>query len=242
MTNPDATTEPVPELANSDDWAQLCSLLAECLKHPDERFFTDVEAGLLDTEIDMLVDRLDLPEPEGGPATELLPETVGSLDNEYIRLFEGLESPYAIPVESPYREWHAGTGREGLLEGPPADEMRRRYDALEAEIPAAYPPDHLALLLDYASVLLESGGPDEYRPFFRDHFDWLPAFQRLLETAEADAPFHRWCARLACEWIPIARNRLDLPEPTAGELDEMVERVDATASSTGVPDEKQFRE
>lgn len=231
-----------PELTNSDDWAQLCSLLAECLRHPDERFFADVEAGLLDAEVDELAHRLDLGVPDGGPASELIPEDVGSLDNEYIRLFEGLESPYAIPIESPYREWHPGTGREGLLEGPPAEDMRRRYGELEAEIPAAYPADHLALLLEYAAVLLEADAPDQYRPYFAEHFEWLPAFARLVENAAADAPLYRWCARLTCAWIGTARRRLDLSEPSEEEIRDMVQRVDATASDTGVPEGKEFRQ
>jgi TorA maturation chaperone TorD len=228
------------ERNRNTELASLYSLLSECVKHPGETFYEDVAAGRFDAERDRLTSALDFDLPADLPSTDVLPDSRAAFDNEYISLFEAFESPYAPPVESPYKEWHPGAGADGLLDGPPADDMRQRYAALDAAPPAAYQPDHLALLLEYASLLVEGGDEQAYAAFVREHFDWLPAFRRLVADAAADAPFHRRSVAMICTVVAAERARLDVPEPDPATVESMIDRVEG--GMDGIPDEKEFRE
>lgn len=221
-----------------DELASLYSLLSECLKHPDEAFYEDVATGRFDAERERLLSGLDLG-LEDVPSADQLPDSRAALDNDYISLFEAFETPYAPAVESPYKEWHDGAGSDGLLGGPPADDMRQRYAVLEASPPAAYEPDHLALLLEYASLLVESDEPAAYAAFVDEHLDWLVAFRRLVEDAAADAPFHRRCVRLVCAVVAVERDRLDVDDPEPSAITTMADR--ARSGMDGMDEEKTFR-
>ncbi len=220
------------------DWARLYGLLSECFKHPDDQFLADVSAGRLEAELDELLDPLAV-EIEQGVDETLVPETAAAFDNEYISLFEAFETPYAPAVESPYKEWYEGPASGGLLDGPPAEDMEQRYAVIEAEIPDAYMADHLALLLEYASLLVEAGTPEQHRSFVSEHFDWLPAFRELVDEAAADSPFHRRYARLTDEIFGEIRAELDLEDPGRETIETMMTRVEE--GTEGVPDEKGFR-
>ncbi|MFW6435116.1 MAG: TorD/DmsD family molecular chaperone, partial [Halovenus sp.] len=212
-------------------------LLSECLKHPDEAFYEDVAAGRFDAEHERLLSGLDI-DLEETPSADQLPASRAALNNEYISLFEAFEKPYAPAVESPYKEWHEGVGSDGLLGGPPADDMRQRYAALNASPPAAYEPDHLALLLEYASVVVERGDRDTYVGFVEDHLDWLPAFRRLIEDAAAEARFHRRCVTLLCEVVTVERDRLGVDDAEPETIATMIDR--ARGGMDGMDDEKTF--
>ncbi|MFC7045014.1 molecular chaperone TorD family protein [Halobacteriaceae archaeon GCM10025711] len=117
-------------------------------------------------------------------------------------------------------------GRDGgLLGGPSAVDMRRRYAALGATPPSAYPADHVALLLEYASVLLEHGEREAYAAFVADHLDWLPAFRAQVDRAAADAAFYRWAVALVDDVVAAVRDRLDIPHPDAATTETMVDRL-----------------
>ncbi|MDR5673732.1 molecular chaperone TorD family protein [Halalkaliarchaeum sp. AArc-GB] len=218
--------------------ARCYSLLSECLKHPDETFYEDITAGRFDAEREQLTSGLGL-DVETVPTAEQLPDSRAVLDNQYIALFEAFETPYAPPIESPYKEWHGGAGSDGLLGGPPADDMREKYAALGSSPPAAYQPDHLALLLEYASLLVDGSDRDAYETFVRDHLDWLPAFRRLVEDAAAEAPFYRRSVALVCDTVAVERERLDLPEPDAATIAAMLDRVER--GMVGMDEQKEFR-
>ncbi|MCU4718276.1 TorD/DmsD family molecular chaperone [Halapricum hydrolyticum] len=218
--------------------AQLYSLLSECLKHPDEAFYEDVAAGRFDAEREQLTSALGL-DADAAPSAEHLPDSRAALDNQYISLFEAFETPYAPPIESPYKEWHEGAGSDGLLGGPPADDMRRKYAALDASPPVAYQPDHLALLLEYASLLVESADRDVYATFVDEHLDWLPAFRHRVEDAAADAPFYRRSVALVCDAVAAERDRLGVTEPDSATIATMLERVEQ--GTAGIDEEKEFR-
>ena len=223
MTTPRPTeTDALPD----DDAAQLASLytlLAEGLKHPDETLYRDVRAGRFDAELIRLTDALRIDIPEGSVT---IPETRAAFDNEYVSIFEGLETPYAPPVESAYRQWHDGPGDDGLVSGPPAIEMRRRYRALGVEDTAGYHPDHVALQLEYAAVLLSSGASDEHLRFLRDRLGWIEAFAALTETASADAPFHRRCVSVTRRCLRAVRDRLGMDHPAPGTTTVRIQRAD----------------
>ncbi|ELY68652.1 component of anaerobic dehydrogenase [Natronobacterium gregoryi SP2] len=219
------------EIRHADEWASLYTFLAECLKHPDEQFYEDVETGRFEMELTELAESLDLDLPAPPDTVELLPETTAALDSEYISLFEAMETPYAPPIESVYKEWHDGQGSDGLLNGPSAVEMRARYEALDVSPPDAYPADHLALLLEYAAVVVRSGNRDAYESFVRDHFDWLVAFRTLVDDAAASAPFHTYCATLVCDCLEAVRRREGVAGPTDEEVDAMLERASAKTTT-----------
>jgi len=226
-------------IAETTELAQWFSLLSECLKHPDEAFYEDVVSGRFDTEREQLTSALGLA-VETTPTADDLPDSRAALDNQYISLFEAFETPYAPPIESPYKEWHEGAGSDGLLGGPPADNMRRKYAALDVSPPAAYQPDHLALLLEYTSLLVESGDRDAYATFVDEHLDWLPALGRRVDGASADAPFYRRTVALVCDTIAAERDRLGVSEPDSATVEAMLDRVEQ--GTAGIDEEKEFRE
>ena len=208
-----------------ETWVGIYTLLAEGLKHPDDRLHRDVREERFADELARHADELDIPLPvEPGDPTHA-PETRAAFDSEYIALFEGLATPYAPLVESVYRPWRAGWSSDGLLSGPAASDMRDRYDAAGVSIPDAYEADHLALLLEYAAALLQSGADAAYRTFVDQHLDWLPALRRLVDDAAADAPFHRYCVVAVCETVATARRRQRLPAPEPEQIDEQVDRA-----------------
>jgi TorA maturation chaperone TorD len=205
---------------NADEWAGLYTLLAECFKHPDEQFVADVKQGALEGELREHVDALGLED------VDVVPPVIDedSLNEEYLSMFEAMQTPFAVPAESPYKEWY-GDRDGGLLGGPAATEMERRYDALGVEPPNEYPEDHVALLLEYASILLEAGEREEYETFLAEHFDWIPAFRRAAEQASADSAFYRWAAGALDDVVRAARTVHDVEEPADETVAEMVGRI-----------------
>lgn len=184
--------------------AEICALFARCFQRPDDETVEAIRTGRLGEEI---YDRatalgVDVETPPEPPKEEVR-ET-------YRRAFEAFDGPYAPPVESVYREWWDGKVR-GLLSGPPASDMRSRYDALDAEIPPGYPADHLALLLEYANLLLEAEREDAYVEFHDAHLEWIPDFRRRVEET-VETPFYRWVARTLERTLERTRKGVETDE------------------------------
>ena len=196
-------TDSSVELANV---AELYGLLSRCFEKPDESFHEAVQSGRFGDE---LTDRLGAiglsvgPEPPVGD--------LGELRRGYRRTFEGFDGPSAPPVESVYEPWWDGRPRE-ILSGPPEADMRRRFDELDVDVPDAYPEDHLALLLEYASLLLEGGRVDAYVRFHGEHFDWISDFATRVEET-ADEPFYAWAVVLLEQTIDQVEERLPDSKP-----------------------------
>ena len=170
--------------------AALYATLATCFQHPDGGLVTAARDGTLVSTVEAGVRRLRMDCFDRPPAIDSL----ATLRREYLRTFEAFEGEYAPPAESAYEEWWDGTER-GILSGPPASDMKRRYEALDAEVPPEYPADHVSLLLEYASLLLDAEQYEEYARFHAAHFDWIPAFrERVAETS--DSAFYLWAVRL----------------------------------------------
>ncbi|WP_418282627.1 TorD/DmsD family molecular chaperone [Halorubrum sp. DTA98] len=166
--------------------AALHALLARCFEQPDVETSEAIRSGAIVERIgeragvlDIDVDRPPLPDRP---------------HEAYLRTFDAFEGgEYAPPAESVYEPWWDGTDR-GILSGPPAHDMERRYEAVGVETPDAYPSDHVALELEYASLLLEHGADGAYVAFAEEHFDWVPALRERVERT-SDVAFHRWAAR-----------------------------------------------
>lgn len=177
------------------------ALLATCFQPPDDEFGAALRSGQFEAHLRDRLATIGIELDDGPPTDDL-----DGMREAYRRTFEAYEGSYAPPAESVYEEWHDGSKRE-ILSGPAAHDMERRYDAIDAEIPPEYPPDHVALLLEYASLVLEAGNLEEYERFHEEHFDWIPAFhERIDETCEV--PFYRWAVTVLARTIDGAENHL----------------------------------
>jgi TorA maturation chaperone TorD len=191
-------------LARAGAWADLLAALSNCLREPDDALVASVREGELGEVVAEAGETLDLPADADPPAVE----SVGALTESYVALFEAMETPYAPPAESPYKPWYGD--RRGMMGGPSAEEMSQRYAALDAEFPGSYPPDHVALLLEYGTVLLDAGEIEEFAGHVDAHLDWVPALGLATAGAAADAPFHRWAVGLLDDATVALRSRLGL--------------------------------
>ncbi len=171
----------------TDALIDLYATLATCFQHPDDDFIEAVKDGRLAATVDDRAERLGL------DGVETPPDFEGSPQEAYLRAFEAFDGEYAPPAESAYEAWWDGDKR-GILAGPPASDMQRRYDAIDADVPAAYPADHVSLLLEYGTFLLETGNIEEYAAFHDEHFDWVPAFRERVEKTSR-SPFYQWAVQ-----------------------------------------------
>lgn len=80
-------------------------------------------------------------------------ELCSQMESAYVRLFVSDQGGVAAPL------YHSCYQGEGLLMGPPAQEMARRLEmaGLGLEEESAEPPDHLSVELEYLILLLEDG-------------------------------------------------------------------------------------
>ncbi len=168
-------------------YADLYTVLATCFQHPDDAFVAAVDDGTLATTIEGCAQQLGLAAVESPPEFEQSPQEA------YLRTFEAFDGEYAPPAESAYEAWWDGDER-GILAGPPASDMQRRYEAIDAEIPAAYPADHISLLLEYGGLLLETSSLAEYARFHDEHYEWIPSFRERVE-ATSRSPFYCWAVQ-----------------------------------------------
>jgi TorA maturation chaperone TorD len=226
LTN-DETTDAQPALEPVSAWRDVHVALATGLRYPDQQLRSDVASGAFARELSDIAAEAAL-----DPGVPFEPPVDGDRDltGDYVALFEAAQTPYAPPAESPYKPWY-GDRSGGLMEGPPAAEMEERYRAIDATVPRAYPPDHVALLLEYGSYLLEAGEHQAYRTFVATHLDWIPAFRRLTATAAAEAPFYRWIVALTAATLEAIRDRLGIASPGQDTVETMLDRADTVYSS-----------
>jgi TorA maturation chaperone TorD len=208
-------------LDNPDAWADVLAVLAECLREPDEELVAAIQQGELGDAITDAAETLDI-EPESGTTPPPV-DSGGPLTESYLALFQAMETPYAPNAESPYKPWYGG--RSGLMGGPPAEDMTRRYDAVDAELPEGYPPDHVSLLCEYGTLLLDAGVDEEFAAFVDAHFDWFPALALATEGAAAEAPFHRWAVALLDDVTTVMRSRLDLDPVDGNQARAMIDGI-----------------
>ena len=176
--------------------AELFGLLAAFWQPPDETFRQNLSTGLFDTEIVTL-------SRQAGFANDLITadffqQNLPSLDALklfYLRCFIGIGKQSALPVESIYKKWTTDStarlpiaGSTGYLMGDPALHAQYLLDHYQLEIPPDYRmmPDHLLLLLELLSFLLENRPPEEACLFLTQHFDWLDSFSQSVEEIAAD--------------------------------------------------------
>ena len=213
-------------LSRHPEWRALHTLLAECFKEPTDGFVEEVKEGHLASELRAHADALSL---DLEAVTPPEPTDRGSLQRSYLALFEAMAEPFAPPVESPYKPWY-GDRDGGLMGGPSATEMERRYEAIDASPPPAYPPDHVALLLEYGALLLEAGADDQYREFVAEHLDWIEALGVLVEQAAETEPFYHWAVDVLEAVTGEIRSHVGIEDPSQSAIESMVDRVDGTSA------------
>lgn len=206
-----ATDPSTLEREDRQTLAELYALLAKCFEHPSEPFYEAARTDRFDAEVRTRLERLGV-EVELAPSLEA---SHGELREAYLRTFEGFDGPSVPPIESVHEPWWDGRERE-LLSGPAEADAERRFEAIDADVPGAYPADHLAVLLEYASLVLEAGWDGEYADFHAHHFDWLDTFAERVAAIGA-APFYRWAAETAARVVADAGERFaDGADPGGG--------------------------
>ena len=189
----------------------LYSALSECYKEPTLKFAEDVINRNLYNTIENGFRLLEIP---------LLPETLKGIENgyssrgeegiieEYCNLKEDYYSLffplYVVPVESVYKEWVDGKNMKGYIMGEPAIEMKKRFNMLEIDLPEIYKdtPDHISLLLEYASLLSEYLPREGRIDFVLNHLDWLDDMRNDV-FKYTDSSFYRSVADITvafCEY------------------------------------------
>jgi TorA maturation chaperone TorD len=196
---------------------EIYQIVSECYKEPSIEFAEDVAQGGLFRElsryfrqlgITLSLEGLRIP-GEGG-------EVLQALKGQYYSLFVGPFPPFALPVESIYKEWARegetpliASGVRGMLMGDPAIDMLRRYKASGIEIPEQFKdmPDHLALLLEYMALLCENGTDEEQRQFLQDHLDWIPELKRLIYEC-SESRFYKTVADATAAFVAYEQRAL----------------------------------
>lgn len=196
-----STDTAAPEQDDRQTLAELYALLAKCFEHPSEPFYEAARTGQFDAELRTRLEQLGI-DVEPAPAVEV---SHSELRKAYLRTFEGFDGPSVPPIESVHEPWWDGRERE-LLSGPAEADAERRFAAIDVEIPDRYPADHLAVLLEYASLALEAGHDDEYADFHAQHFDWLDAFAERVAAIDG-APVYRWAAETTVRVVADAGDR-----------------------------------
>jgi TorA maturation chaperone TorD len=126
-------------------------------------------------------------------------ELCARLEPAYVRLFVSDQGGVVAPL------YHSCYQGEGLLMGPPAQEMARRLEAagLSLEDESAEPPDHLAVELEYLILLLEDGWSHDDPALLNETGEfagnfmlpWTEAFLARL-AGETDSRFYPLAAEL----------------------------------------------
>lgn len=211
-------------LDEPEAWAELQVILSNCLKHPDDSLRTAIEDGTLTTELTEALDTIGLAEQSRPPAI-----SDRDLTEDYEALFGAYRRPFAPPAASPYKEWYDDS-RKGLMEGPPASWMEDRFAAIDITVPEAYPADHIALQLEYASLLTEAGEYEKLAAFLDTQLDWVDAFAEMVSAAVAEAPLYRFCVDLLLGVVRELRAALGVSDPSADQIEEMLDRVKSSVT------------
>ena len=200
----------------------IYAALSECFKEPSEEFADDIASGRLEEVIKEGLSQLCIPVP-GETLRSLRPcqeipkpvrddgkSVYNKLKADYHSLFFPL---YVVPVESVYKEWAetddvtgAMKGDKGYIMGDSAVEMIHRYRMAGIEIPQLYKdtPDHIAILLEYASLLCENIGKDERACFVSGHLDWVEALRTDIHKC-SESNFFRAVADITVDFIRYER-------------------------------------
>ncbi|MBI5406745.1 MAG: molecular chaperone TorD family protein [Nitrospirae bacterium] len=205
------------------------AMLSECFKEPCLEFAEDVATGrlyeviaegLMGLNIPVFPDTLKglrgdnlMMGPTIGPVIGPIIGKDEAMLNVYHRLREAYYSLffplYVVPVESVYKAWKEGKDEKGYIMGDPAIEMKKRYGMAGIEIPEIYKdtPDHISLLLEYASLLCENLEEESRAGFVSGHLDWVEDLRNDIYKY-SESHFYRTVADVMVSFIKGERTNL----------------------------------
>ena len=123
---------------------------------------------------------------------------LGSLQDEYERLFTDMDGVRISLVESTYKPWTMDkecgvvfAASKGLVMGDWAAHILDIYERLSMEIPEGFrsTPDHLVLELEFLALLYQTASQEWVSKFIEDHLDWIPELKKEMEKA-GPSPFY----------------------------------------------------
>lgn len=161
------------------------TLLAEFYKPPTIELYQALRSG---TALEDLTPFVKLEE-----SYEDAFSSYENMKQSYIHCFLGPSEPFAPPIESLYKQWTDDTTaavsfarQKGFFYGDPALHVQYLFRQFKLEFPEEYRamPDHLTLLLEFLSFLLEHRTADQIHSFISDHFDWLDDYVQQLKEAD----------------------------------------------------------
>ena len=200
--------------ANNQAAAELFGLLSAFWQPPDQEFWNNLAAGAVDQELGYFSKQAgyDRSLSLAPSFRETLPP-LAAIQYFYLRCFVGIGKQAVLPIESVYKKWTTDpsarlpiAGETGYLMGDPALHVQYLINQYGLQIPPDYRmmPDHLVLLLELTSVLLEQRSPEEARLFLSQHLDWLKPFEKALDCVETENEHDRQ----ALEFYRLALQRL----------------------------------
>jgi TorA maturation chaperone TorD len=145
------------------------------------------------------------------------------LEQEYSRLFSGLNEKGISLVESFYKPWTLDphctlpfASQRGFLMGDSALHLLEIYRqcGLEAADEWKGAPDHLVLELEFLSTLYRCATDLEVNQFMKDHLDWIPLLKEEIERSDPH-PFY-WSALEVLDLF-LGQERKKLEEKRNGE-------------------------
>ena len=177
--------------------ADLFLHFSDFWRPPDSDFWQDAAAGVVDETIATLSEQAGYPMVENirECCRDLLPP-LSALQYFFVRCFIGIGKKSVLPVESVYKKWTEDTttrlpiaGSTGYLMGDAALHARYLMDHYGLSVPPDYRmmPDHLTLLLELASYVLENRTQEEAQLFLSQHLDWLGKFASALQETEVES-------------------------------------------------------
>ncbi|MFQ5847012.1 MAG: molecular chaperone [Candidatus Methylomirabilales bacterium] len=200
--------------------AELYFALSECYKEPSQDFAREVAEGILYETVTEGFVALGIREDLQALRIPSPPDvTLNTLQSAYYPLFV-ISSTVVLPVESVFKdrggEGGLLAGARGMIMGPPAVDMLRRYQAQGVLTPKGFKdyPDHLALLLEYGGLLCQAEDP-ALGQFVAAHLDgWLEEFKENVHACTEDA-FYRAVASATVAFALYERGDLRQGEPRA---------------------------
>ncbi|OEF96748.1 TorD/DmsD family molecular chaperone [Desulfuribacillus alkaliarsenatis] len=169
---------------------EMFQLLAEFYKYPNREFYEYISEENIQEELKQLVNGA------GMDFAIQIYKPFASFDEmriEYTRAFIGIDKPAATPVESIYKVWTtdetatmAFAKSKGYLMGDSALHVQHLLEKFQLEIPEELgkKPDHISVLLELQSYILEHESDEAALQFAKDHFDWIRDFKQEIEKVE----------------------------------------------------------
>lgn len=173
-------------LENIEIKKEIYLTLAEFLKEPSDMHYNLLTSGEFDKLMQRLFSKVNYQYPNQLIFASQF-SNKSELKEAYLNCISGHVKSTTLPVESYFKSWTTDKESDmynlkGYLLGDSAEHIKYLFEHYNLELPAEFlnMPDHLILLLEFLSFLIEKRTDKEILQFIRDHFDWLPELQQSL--------------------------------------------------------------